>query len=59
MPETLGKECSERSLLPILFYRGYLKYDGRISPMWFGMAIMVIMCIGLIVWIVYVVKKDK
>ena len=26
---------------------------------WLGLAIMVVMCVGLIVWIVYVMKKDK
>ena len=27
--------------------------------MWFGLAIMLALCAGLIVWIVYVVKKEK
>jgi len=26
---------------------------------WAGLAIFVAMCIGLIVWVVYVMKKDK
>jgi len=27
--------------------------------MWFGIVIMVLMSLGLIAWIVYVMKKDK
>jgi len=27
--------------------------------MWLGLAIMVAMCVGLIVWVVYVMKKEK
>jgi hypothetical protein len=27
--------------------------------MWFGIAIMLVMCVGLIWWIVWVVRKDK
>jgi hypothetical protein len=26
---------------------------------WLGLAIMVAMCVGLIVWLVYVMKKEK
>jgi len=26
---------------------------------WLGLAVMVAMCVGLIVWLVYVMKKDK
>ena len=26
---------------------------------WAGLAIMAAMCVGLIVWIVYIMKKDK
>ena len=27
--------------------------------MWLGLAIMVAMCVGLIEWVVYVMKKEK
>ncbi len=27
--------------------------------MWLGLTIMVVMCVGLIWWIVYIVKKEK
>ncbi len=27
--------------------------------MWLGLTIMVVMCVGLIWWIVYLVKKEK
>jgi hypothetical protein len=27
--------------------------------MWLGLAIIVAMCVGLIVWLVYVMKKEK
>jgi hypothetical protein len=27
--------------------------------MWLGIAIMLVMCVGLVWWIVYVVKKEK
>ena len=27
--------------------------------MWLGLTIMVVMCVGLIWWIVYIVKKKK
>jgi hypothetical protein len=37
--------------------------EGRRNNMelgqWFGVAIMVAMCVGLIVWVVYAMKKDK
>ncbi len=40
-----------------------LKQEGGGSKMelgqWAGLAILVAMCFGLIVWIVYVMKKDK
>jgi hypothetical protein len=26
---------------------------------WLGLAAMVVMCVGLVVWIVYVMKKEK
>jgi len=29
------------------------------SGQWLGIAIMMAMCIGLIVWLVYVMKKEK
>ena len=37
--------------------------EGRRNNMelgqWLGIAIMVAMCVGLIVWVVYAMKKDK
>ena len=27
--------------------------------MWLGIAIMLVLCVGLVWWIVYVVKKEK
>ena len=29
------------------------------SGQWLGLATMVAMCLGLIVWIVYIMKKDR
>jgi len=29
------------------------------SAQWLGLAIIVAMCVGLLVWIVYVMKKEK
>jgi hypothetical protein len=39
------------------------EWEGRGNKMeldqWLGLAVVVAMCVGLVVWIVYVMKKEK
>ncbi len=58
-----GKSEWNLNTEPQIFPCSVPKFEGRWNNMelgqWIGVAIMVAMCVGLVAWVVYVMKKDK